>query len=161
MNTLPKRTRVRKTTGSRTLEAFIDRHGLQPVSVYLPVAMHRAFTGTVLENETTMQAVMTLACNCYYGHGSSVKSLPPLAPPTHSKNDPHKNVTWYADIDLHRAMKMLAVQIDSSVQQLIRSALLDYMKDAPRVKKLKIKTGYPAYARAPDEIPKTPEAASL
>ena len=54
-------------------------------------------------------------------------------------------------------MKLAALELDGSVQQLILSALVDYLKDAPKVKALKIKTGYAAYARAPAEL-KPPRA---
>ena len=112
MATPPARTRVRRTTGSQTLGAFIDRHGLRPVSVYIPVKLHRALTETAIEAETTLQALITMACNTLYG---TRHDLPPLVAPTRTKQDPHKSFTWYADIDLHKRMKMLAVDLDGTV----------------------------------------------
>ena len=55
-------------------------------------------------------------------------------------------------------MKMLAVDLDGTVQQLIVSAVVDYMRDEPRIKALKIKTGYAPYARFPEHLEK-PRAA--
>lgn len=151
MTTPPARTRTRRTAGSKTLGEFIDRHGLRPVSVYLPEKLHRALTETAIEAETTIQAIITMACNTMYG---THHDLPPLVAPTRTKQDPHKSFTWYADIDLHKRIKLLAVDLDGTVQQLVLSAIVEYMKDAPRVKALKIKTGYAAYARAPEVIEK-------
>lgn len=155
MTTPPARSRVRRTTGSKTLGAFIDRHGLRPVSVYVPEPLHRALTHIAIETETSLQAIITLACNKYYG---TRHDLPPLVAPTRTKQDPHKSFTWYADIDLHKRMKLLAVDLDGTVQQLVLSAVVDYMKDAPKIKALKIKTGYAAYARAPEELKAPPKA---
>lgn len=45
----------------------------------------------------------------------------------------------------------LAVDLDGTVQQLILSAIVEYLKDAPLVKALNIKTGYAPYARAPTD----------
>lgn len=158
MATPPARTRVRRTAGSQTLGAFIDRHGLRPVSVYIPLKLHRALTETAIEAETTLQALITMACNTLYG---TRHDLPPLVAPTRTKQDPHKSFTWYADIDLHKRMKLLAVDLDGTVQQLVLSAIVEYMKDAPKVKALKIKTGFAAYARAPEALtpPKPAKAA--
>lgn len=156
MTTPPLRTRIRRTEGSRALGAFVDRHGLRPVSVYIPTELHRALTATAIEGGESMQAITTLACSKYYG---TRHDLPALLAPTHTKTEPHKSFTWYADIDLHKRIKMLAVDIDGSVQQLILSAVVEYMKDAPRVKALKLKTGYAAYARAPGELPPLATAA--
>lgn len=148
MATPPTRSRVRRTTGSKTLGSYIDRHGLRPVAVYIPDPLHRALTYIAIETETTLQALITLACNTYYG---THRDLPPLVAPTRTKQDPHKSFTWYADIDLHKRMKLLAVDLDGTVQQLVLSAIVDYLKDAPKIKALKIKTGYAPYARAPLE----------
>lgn len=153
MTTPPARTRTRRTAGSKTLGNFIDRHGLKPVSVYIPEDLHRALAATALEAETSLQALTTLACNTFFGH---VADLPPLTAPTRTKQDPHKSFTWYADIGLHKRMKLLAIDIDGSVQQLILSALVEYLKDAPRIKKLRMKTGYAPYARAPEELTPPP-----
>lgn len=150
MATPPTRQRVRRTAGSKTLGKFIDRHGLRPVSVYIPYKWHRAFTEIAIEGETTLQAIITLACNTAYG---THRDLPPLTAPTRVKQDPHKSFTWYADIDLHKRMKLLAVDLDCSVQQLVMSAVVDYLKDHPKVKALEIKTGYAPYARLPVELP--------
>lgn len=43
--------------------------------------------------------------------------------------------------------------MDCSVQQLVMSAVVDYLKDHPSVKALKIKTGYAPYARHPVVTP--------
>lgn len=160
MTTPPTRTRVRRTTGSKTLGKYIDRHGLRPVAVYVPEPLHRALTLIAIESETTLQAILTAACNTFYG---ARHDLPPLVAPTRTKQDPHKSFTWYADVDLHKRMKMLAVDLDGTVQQLVLSAVVEYMKDAPKLRALKIKTGYAPYARAPIEgapLPKQPRAAS-
>lgn len=148
MPTPPIRTRVRRTAGSKTIGDYIDRHGVRPVTVYLPEPLHRALSKIAIESDTSIKALITLACNTYYG--GKVK-LPPLVAPTRTKTDPHKSFTWYADIDLHRAIKLLAVELDGSVQQLILSAVADYLKDSPRIKALKIKTGFAPYARAPED----------
>lgn len=133
--------RTRRTPGGRTLADYMDRHGLRAVAVYIPEALHRALTTTAIETETSLQSIVTLACNAYYG---TVRPLPPLVQPTRPTQDPHKNFTWYADLDLHKHMKMLAVEHESTVQQLVMSAVVNYMKDAPRVKALHIKLGAPA-----------------
>lgn len=148
MNHPPLRARVRRTPGGKSLGEFVDRHGLRPVSVYIPEKLHRALAATAIESETSLQQIFTLACNTYYG-GREV-NVPPLTAPTHPKLEPHKNYTWYADVSLHRNMKMLAVELSSNVQQLVLSAVVNYMNSAPKVRALKIKTGFPAYARAPD-----------
>lgn len=151
MTNPPIRSRTRRTQGGRTLADFVDRHGLRAVAVYIPVALHRALATTAIEHETTLQAIITLACNSYYGHDDV--ELPALTAPTRAKHDAHKNFTWYADVDLHKKMKMLAVMVGSSVQQLVLSAVVNYMKDAPLVRALNIQVGYAAYARAPEETP--------
>lgn len=155
MTTPPTRTRVRRTSGSQTVGNFIDRHGLRPVAVYIPEKLHRALTTIAIETETTLQAIVTMACNKYYGLGGD---LPPLVAPTRTKQDPHKSFTWYADLDLHKKMKLLAVDLDGTVQQLVLSAIVNYMKDAPKIKALKIKSGYAAYARAPEELKAPPRS---
>lgn len=154
--TAPIRHRTRRTQGSRAVADFVDRHGLRPVAVYLPEKLHRALTATALEHDTSMQSFFTLACNKYYG--GICPDVPELLAPTHVKRDPHKSCTWYADVNLHHKMKLLAVETDGSVQQLIVSAVVDYLKDAPRVKALHLRTGYPAYARAPERLPRLPRA---
>ena len=151
MATPPTRTRVRRTTGSKTLGEFTDRHGLRPVAVYIPDALHRALTHTAIEAETNLQAIFTTACNAMYG---THRDLPPLVAPTRPTADPHKRYTWYADIDLHKRMKMLAVDLGGSVQQLIISAVLEHLKNAPKIKALRIKTGYAPYARTPESLPR-------
>lgn len=151
---IPIRHRVRRTKGSKTVGDYVDRHGLRPVAVYIPEELHRALAITALENESTLQQYMTLACHKHYG--GAVPDVPPLMAPTRTKQDPHKSCTWYADIGLHHAMKLLSVEMDGSVQQLILSALVDYLKDAPRVKALHLQTGYPAYPRMPEELPRLP-----
>lgn len=150
MATPPARHRTRNTQGSKTVGDYIDRHGLRPVAVYVPLPLHTAFARTAIAAESNLQQLLTLACNTFYG---SRHDLPPLLAPTRTKLDPHKSVTWYADIDLHRRMKMLAVDLDGSVQQLILSAMVEYLKDAPEVKALGLETGFPAYARAPAVLP--------
>lgn len=149
MTTPPLRTRVRRTEGSRKVGDFLDRHGLRPVSVYLPIELHRALAGTAIEAGTNLQGLFTLACSKFYG---GEVDLPPLVAPTRTKSEPHKSVTWYADVDLHKRMKMLAVDLDGSVQQLIVSAIVAHLKRAPRVKALNIQSGFPAYAQAPEEL---------
>lgn len=151
MTNPPKNARTRRTAGGRALADFVDRHGLRAVSVYIPGDLHRALATTAIENETNLQSLVTLSCNNFYGQEDI--ELPPLTAPTRPKQDPHKNFTWYADVDLHKKMKMLAVMKGSTVQQLVLSAVVNYMKDAPRVRALGIETGFPAYARAPDELP--------
>lgn len=141
--------RVRRTPGSKSVGNYVDRHGLKPVSVYIPEKLHRALATTAIESETSLQQIFTLACHTFYG--AMDDKAPPLTAPTHPKQDPHKNFTWYADIELHRYMKLLAVRMTSNVQQLVLSAVVNYMKSAPKVRALKIKTGFPAYARAPDQ----------
>lgn len=147
MPTPPTRTRVRRTVGSKTVGAYVDRHGLRPVSVYLPEKLHRALTHIAINSETPLQALFTLACGTFYGSG---REIPPLIAPTKTKMDPHKSFTWYADVDLHKRIKLLAVDLDCSSQQLILSALVEHLKDSPQIKALKIKTGYAPYARAPN-----------
>lgn len=149
MSNPPLRQRVRRTQGSRALAEYIENNGLRPVSIYLPLAMHKALATVAIEADITLQALVTLAVNKYYG---SHRDLPPLIAPTRIKQDPHKNFTWYADIDLHKRVKVLALELDSTVQQLILSALIDYTKDHPKIKALKVKTGFPAFARAPANV---------
>lgn len=146
MPTPPPRKRSRTTDGSKRLESYMDNNGVRPVAVYVPIALHKALTEVCILGELTMQALITLACNTYYG---APHDLPPLVKPTKVKLEPHKNVTWYADVDLHKRMKLLGLDIGASVQQLVLSALVDYTKDAPQVKALNIETGFPAYLRTP------------
>lgn len=146
MSTPPLRHRVRRTAGSKTLAEYIENNGLRPVSVYMPTAIHKALSQVAIEADISLQALVTLAVNTYYG---THRDLPPLVAPTRIKQDPHKNFTWYADIDMHKRLKLLALDLDCSAQQLILSALIDYTKDHAAVKALKIRTGYPPYARAP------------
>lgn len=146
MATPPVRRRTRRTPGSQTVASFVDRHGLRAVAVYIPEKLHRALTAIAIEGETSLQAIITLACGKYYG---THHDLPPLAAPTRIKQDPHKSYTWYADVDLHKRMKLLAVDLDGTVQQLVLSAVLAHLADHPKIKALKIKTGYAPYARAP------------
>lgn len=146
MSTHPIRHRVRRTEGSRSLAEYIENNGLRPVSVYMPVPLHKALSHVAIEAGISLQALVTLAVNTYYG---SHRDLPPLIAPTRIKQDPHKNFTWYADIDMHKRVKLLALDLDCSAQQLILSALVDYTKDHPKIKALKIGTGHPPYARAP------------
>lgn len=146
MATPPARRRVRRTKGSKIVAEYLDRHGVRPVAVYVPEKWHRAFSKIAIEGDTSLQAIMTLACGTAYG---ARRDLPPLVAPTRVKQDPHKSVTWYADVDLHKRMKMLAVDLDCSVQQLVMSAVVDYLKDHPSIAALKIKTGVAPYARHP------------
>lgn len=146
MSTPPLRQRDRRTAGSKTLADYLNNNGLRPVSVYMPVPLHKAFSQIAIEADISLQALVTLAVNTYYGVH---RDLPPLIAPTRIKQDPHKNFTWYADIDLHKRVKLLALELDCSVQQLVLSAMVDYTKDHARVKALKIETGFPAFARAP------------
>lgn len=148
MPTPPTRTRTRRTAGSKTLGSYIDRHGLRPVTVYIPEEWHRAIASIAIETETTLQTLVTLACNAYFG--TDVVDVPPLIMPTRTKQDPHKSFTWYADVDLHKKIKLLIVDIGGTAQQLILSAVVDYLRNAPRVKALKIETGFSAYTRKPD-----------
>lgn len=112
--------------------------------MYVPENLHAAFTRIAIAAESNLQHLLTLPCDTFYGVHHD---LPPLVAPTRIKQDPHKSVTWYADIELHRRMKMLAVDLDGSVQQLILSAMVEYLKDAPEIKALELETGFPAYAR--------------
>lgn len=147
MTNIPLHARVRRTPGSRALGKFIDAHGLRPVAVYIPTELHRALAATAIESDTSLQALLTLAVNTHYG--CVAPRVPPLVAPTRTKQDPHKSFTWYADVDLHKSLKMLAVEIGGTVQQLVLSAAVEYMKHAPRVAALAIPSGFPAYARAP------------
>lgn len=146
MSTPPSRQRVRRTAGSKTLAEYIENNGLRPVSVYMPVPLHKALSKVAIEADISLQALVTLAVNTYYGVH---RDLPPLVAPTRIKQDPHKNFTWYADIDMHKRVKLLALELDCTVQQLVLSALVDYTKDHAAVKALKIQTGFPPFARAP------------
>jgi hypothetical protein len=146
MSVPPVRTRDRRTAGSKALAEYIENNGLKPVSVYIPTPWHKALAQVAIEADISLQALVTLAVNTFYG---THRDLPPLVAPTRIKADPHKNFTWYADLDLHKRMKLLALELDCTVQQLVLSALVAYSKDHPKVKALKIKTGYPPYARAP------------
>lgn len=147
MTNPPNRPRARTTSGSLTVGKFIDRHGLRPVSVYIPIELHRALATIAIKSDTSMQAIVTLACSKYFGRGDP--DVPPLLAPATPTSEPRKNFTWYADIELHKRMKLLAVVLSGSVQQLVLSAVVDYMKDAPDIKALRLQTGFPAYARAP------------
>lgn len=158
MATPPTRKKIRRTPGSKSLGAYIDRHGLRPVAIYIPLEWHRALSHISIESDTPLQALFTVACTEYY---SRPRDLPPLIAPTRTKTDPHKNFTWYADIDLHKRIKMLAVDLECSAQQLILSAVIDKVKESPRIQALNIKTGYPPYVRLPDtgaELPKSTRA---
>jgi hypothetical protein len=147
----PERKRIRRTEGSKTLARYLENNGLRPVAVYIPVDLHKALTHVAIEADITLQALVTLAVNAYYG---TYRELPPLVSPTRIKADPHKSFTWYADVDLHKRVKLLAVDLDCTVQQLVLSALVDYTKDHQKVKALKIKTGSAPYARAPVNTPR-------
>lgn len=147
----PIRERTRRTPGGQRVAEYVDRNGLRAVAVYLPQAMHRALVSTAIDAETSLQALMALACDAHYS--KSPTNMPPLVAPTRTKLDPHKSAMWYADVDLHKKMKLLAVELDGSVQQLILSALVEHLKDAPRVKALNVASGFPPYARAPAELP--------
>lgn len=149
----PPRKRVRTTQGSQTVANYLENNGLKPVAVYLPVDLHKALTHVAIDADISLQALVTLAANTYY---AGPKDLPPLTAPTRIKQDPHKNFTWYADLDLHKRIKLLALDLDCTVQQLVMSALVDYTKDHKEIKKLKIKTGYAPYARAPLVTPPKP-----
>ncbi len=155
----PLRVRTRRTAGSQSLARYTESNGLRPVAVYVPIDLHRALTSSLIEmsgdegERITLQAVITLACYRYYGETAE---LPPLMAPTFTKQDPHKSVTWYADIELHKKLKLLAVELDGSVQQLILSAIVEYMKEAPLVKALNLETGHSVYARAPRDTPPLP-----
>jgi hypothetical protein len=146
MTNPPLRQRTRRTAGSRSLAEYIENNGLRPVSVYIPLALHKAVSQVAIEADISLQALITLAVNTFYG---AAKDLPPLVAPTRIKQDPHKNFTWYADVDLHKTVKLLALEHDCTVQQLVLSALVAYTKDHPKVKALKIKSGFPPFLRAP------------
>lgn len=150
MPTPPPRKRIRTTQESKRLETYVTENGLKAVSVYIPVELHKALHEVAIQGEMSLQGLITLACNTYYGVH---RDLPPLVAPTRIKTDPHKNVTWYADVDLHKRIKLIALDIDGTVQQLVLSALVDYCKGSKAVKALKIKTGHAAYARAPSIMP--------
>ena len=142
--------RIRRTKRGQTVADYLDRHNVKAVAVYLPPELHAALLEISAGTKETLQSMFTLACSTYYG---GPHDLPPLAAPTRSKTTPQVCTTWYCDIDLHRRMKIVAMDIGSSVSQLFTSAIVATYKDAPSVKRLKIKTGYPAYQRAPDELP--------
>lgn len=146
MSTIPKRTPDRRTLGSKRLGVYLDKNGLRAVTVYIPTPLHRALSIIAIESETSIQALITAACQTFYG---THQGVPPLAAATRTKTDPHKTLSWYADIALHKRMKLLAVDIDGTVQQLIISAILEYLKDSPHIRKLHMDTGYAPYARAP------------
>jgi hypothetical protein len=145
------RKRVRNTQGSKTVAEYLENNGLRPVAVYFPTELHKALTHVAIDAGIPLQALVTLAINAYY---AGPHDLPPLVAPTRIKTDPHKNFTWYADLDLHKRVKLLAVDLDCTVQQLVLSALVDYTKDHKEIKRLKIKTGYAPYARAPLNLQK-------
>ena len=150
MITIPRRERHHRTSGSKAVGDYLARHDMRPVAVYIPVKLHTVLTKLAIEAEASLQDFITKACESWYGEE---RELPPLVAPTRAKLDPHKIPTWYANIELHKRMKVLAVEVGSSVQQLILSALVEYAKDSPEVKALGIKTGYVPYSRTPSDPP--------
>jgi len=152
---IPMKNRVRRTAGSRSMAQFVDRNGLTPVTVYLPEKLHAALEAIAAEadEDTSIQSLLTIALTRHYGVRGAA-DLPPLTAPTRTTKEPHANYTWYGDVELHKTIKLLAVELGSTCQQLIVSAIVATYSDHPRIKKLKIKTGYPAYARAPAVLPR-------
>lgn len=158
MATPPPRATTRRTRGSKNLKAYLDNNNLRPVSVYMPIRVHAAISKAADAGETTIQALFTMACHKYYGHRCD---LPPLVGFGTPPKEDRKVITWYADIDLHKKIRLLAMDLEGNVQQLVLSAVLDYIKDAPPVKALKIKTGYPPFGRTPVNLGPPPKAASV
>lgn len=147
MADLPKPIRTRSTQGSQRLADYAERHGVRPVAWYVPEFLHEAVSDMAVRNGMTMQTLITFACETRYGLDTPV--LPPLVPPSHTKTDPHKNVTWYAPVDLYKKIKQLALDIESTAQQLITSAVVDQYKNTKEIKALRLVTGAAPYARAP------------
>lgn len=145
--TLPQRKPMTRTKGSALVKAHIDSKGERQVAVYIPLEWHTALLEATKRKHGALQSNILTACSTYYGVVPPV--LPPLVEPTHVRRDPHKTVTWYAATPLHDAMKKLAVDIRSSVQQLVLSALVDHMKNEPAIAALKIPTGSAPYPKAP------------
>lgn len=146
-NQLPTPVRNRRTEGSKRLSEYAERNGVRPVSWYVPEALHGPLVKIAAERGFAVQSLVTHACEVHYG--AEEKALPPLVPPTHVKTDPHKNFTWYAPVALHKAIKLLALELECTAQQLITSAVVHQYKDVPEIKELRIVTGSAPYARAP------------
>lgn len=134
---MPNKKRVSRagTAGSERVAAYVERHNVRKVSVYLTEKMHRALSTIADESEVTLQGLITLACTKHYGPRPQV---PPLLPHTSPTKEPHKNLTWYADRQLHTSMRLLSVHMDVSVQRLIVSALAEYFKDHPSIQALEL-----------------------
>lgn len=147
----------RSTPQSQRVADYAIRNNLRPVSWYVPANMHAALhqlldkakAASGAPEATSLQAVVTAACAKAYGLGPK-GGVPPLAAPTNTKLEPHKRFTWYAPYDLQKDMRLVAAGIESSMQQLITSAVVDYLKDQPEIAALRIPTGVPPFMRAPD-----------
>lgn len=125
---MPTKKRISRagTAGSARVASYVERHNVRKVSVYLTENLHRALSSIAEESGVSLQGLITLACAKHYGPRPKV---PPILPPTSPTKEPHKNLTWYADRQLHTSMRLLSVHMDVSVQRLIVSALVDYFKD--------------------------------
>ena len=148
--TFPKPVRRRNTPGSQRLADYTERTGTRPVAWYVPTVLHEALVELAARTNLSLQFMLTHACEVRYGHDDPAKvDIPPLVPPTRLTQDPHKNVTWYAPLALHKKIKFLALQIDATAQQLITSAVVDQYKGTKEIKALRITTGSAPYSRAP------------
>lgn len=139
-----------KTSGSQRVTDYKERHNLHPVVLPVPLNIHKALSHHALDDGVTMQSLFTLACEKYFG--SDPVTVPPLVA-TRRGQEKFKQPTWYADIDLHKRIRRLSIDTGASVQQLIMSALVDYLKDSPRMQAAEVTTGYPPMARGNTEMP--------
>lgn len=147
----------RSTPQSQRVADYAARNNLRPVSWYVPVGLHAALqqlthkakAASGAAEATSLQAVVTAACAKAYGLGPK-GGTPPLAAPTNTALEPHKRFTWYAPYELQKDMRLVAANIESSMQQLVTSAVVDYLKDQPEIAALRIPTGVPPFMRAPD-----------
>ncbi len=149
---LPQKTRTRKTEGSRRLLEYNEQRGAKHVPWYIPLELHKALKLLAIYRGTSLQTMVTYACEQHYGDLKNVV-VPPLTVPTRINGEPHKNYGWYAPIELATNIARLSVELEASRQQLITSAVVNQYKSEDPIARLQINTGSAPYVRAPANLP--------
>jgi hypothetical protein len=147
---VPIRQARRTTEGSKRVGEYLERNNLAPMTWYIEQDLHDAVTRVLAKTtpRTPLQAVVTAACQKWYGAGTGTP-LPKLVAPSNIRGTPHKRFTWYAPLQLHDAVKLTGLKANASIQQLITSAVVDFLLGHPEIKALGLERGVAAFKRAP------------
>jgi len=125
-------------TGSERVKSFIETHNLRPVQLSIPRDLHDALDAMIdriergnAETVPTKQYLVERACHPYGNPWAAAEA--PLRHVPAAMVGVDSRFTWYAPWTLYLAMRSVSAQRNSSMRQLIISALLECYKSTPEI----------------------------